>query len=210
VILPESFYARDALEVAPDLLGKVLCHRRRGVLTSGRIVEVEAYLGADDPASHACRGETPRNRAMFGPPGRAYVYFTYGNHFCMNVVTGVEGVASAVLLRALEPIDGIRAMTRRRGRKRLLDLATGPGKLTQAMGIDRGAYGLLLTREPLWIEDRGDGGGEWRRTPRIGIREAVDRRYRFILDASPFVSAPRLGPRTSRRRRIAPPAAGGR
>ncbi len=200
MILPESFYAREALVVAPDLLGKVLCHRRRGVLTAGRIVEVEAYLGCDDPASHAYRGRTPRNSAMFGPPGHAYVYFTYGNHFCMNVVTGRDGEASAVLLRALEPVDGIRAMMRRRGRKRLEDLASGPGRLTQAMRIGRSEYGLSLTREPLWIEDRGDPAGRWIRTPRIGIRVAADRPWRFILEASPFVSAPRLGPR------VLPPA----
>lgn len=201
MILPESFYAREPLAVAPDLLGKVLCHRRRGVLTSGRIVEVEAYLGRDDPASHAYRGETPRNSAMFGPPGRAYVYFTYGNHFCMNVVTGSDGEASAVLIRALEPVDGITAMKRRRGRSRLEDLASGPGRLTQAMGIGRAAYGLSLAREPLWIEDRGEPGGAWLRTPRIGIREAADRPYRFILAASRFVSAPRLGPRRAHRSR---------
>jgi DNA-3-methyladenine glycosylase len=187
--LPREFYARGALEVAPLLLGKVLRHRRRGTVTSGRIVEVEAYLGADDPASHAYAGMTPRNRAMFGPPGHAYVYFTYGNHWCMNVVTDREGVGSGVLLRALEPIEGVALMRRRRGRADLRNLASGPGKLAQAMGINRTCYGLDLTREPLWIEEDGASGRvSWISTPRIGIRQAADRPWRFVLAGSPFVS----------------------
>ena len=191
-ILPSSFYARPALEVAPELLGKILCHRRRGgsggLVTSGRIVEVEAYLGSDDPASHGYRGMTPRNRVMFGPPGRAYVYFTYGNHFCMNVVTGVDGTASAVLIRALEPLTGIPAMRRRRARALLVDLASGPGKLTQALGIGRPCNGLDLTREPLWIRDDGAPAPAFIWTPRIGIREGADRLYRFVVPDSPCIS----------------------
>jgi DNA-3-methyladenine glycosylase len=186
--LPRSFYARPALEVAPELLGKVLCHRRHGALTTGRIVEVEAYLGASDPASHAWRGPTDRNRAMFGPPGRVYVYFTYGNHFCMNVVTDFEGVASAVLIRALQPLEGIDVMQRRRGRDRIVDLASGPGKLAQALAIDRAAYGVDLTAGPLWIEDDGHPGVSWVRTPRIGVSAAADLPYRFVVADSPFVS----------------------
>jgi DNA-3-methyladenine glycosylase len=186
--LPRKFYARGALEVAPELLGKVLCHRRRGVLTSGRIVEVEAYLGAQDPASHAYRGMTERNRAMFGPPGHVYVYFTYGNHFCMNVVTGRDGEASAVLIRALEPLEGIEAMRRRRGRDRMTELASGPGKLAQALAIDRTAYGLDLTREPLWIVDDGSEPPGWVSAPRIGIREAADLPYRFCATGSEYLS----------------------
>lgn len=186
--LPRSFYARGALSVAPDLLGKVICHRRDGVLTAGRIVEVEAYLGSADPASHAWRGPTPRNRAMFGPPGHVYVYFTYGNHFCMNVVTGREGEASAVLIRALEPIEGLESMRQRRGREPLGDLTSGPGKLAQALGIDRAAYGHDLTREPLWIEDDRFAPPEWVATPRIGISAAIDLPYRFVVAGSPFAS----------------------
>ncbi|MFQ5700327.1 MAG: DNA-3-methyladenine glycosylase [Acidobacteriota bacterium] len=204
--LPRSFYDRSALLVAPDLLGKILCHRRGGLLTSGRIVEVEAYLGEGDPASHAFRGPSRRNRAMFGPPGHAYVYFTYGNHFCMNVVTGPDGVASAVLIRALEPVEGIAAMRRRRGRTRIEDLTSGPGKLAQALGIDRDAYGLDLRREPLWICTDGLVPSGCATGPRVGIRAATDRPYRFFLPDSPFVSRPhgarrpRAGGRVTSRR----------
>ena len=194
-ILSRSFYAASALEVAPRLLGKVLCHRRRGVLTTGRILEVEAYMGADDPASHAHRGPTPRNRAMFGHPGHAYVYFTYGNHWCMNVVTDREGVGSGVLIRALEPLGGILAMKRRRGRAEISHLASGPGKLSEAMGIDRSCYGRDLTREPLWIEDDGFQSAAWMATPRIGIRKAADLPYRFVVPGSPFVSRPPIAVR---------------
>ncbi|HEY3177131.1 MAG TPA: DNA-3-methyladenine glycosylase [Candidatus Polarisedimenticolia bacterium] len=186
--LKRSFYRRSALEVAPDLLGKLLCHLKDGVLTSGRIVEVEAYLGAKDPASHAYRGPTQHNRAMFGPAGRAYIYFTYGNHFCMNVVTGEEGVASAVLIRALAPHEGIEVMKRRRDGRPVTGLASGPGKLTAALGIDRRLYGHDLTRKPLWIRDDGEAPARWVRTPRIGIRQAADRLYRFVVAGSPFAS----------------------
>ena len=188
-ILPQSFYARPALEVAPDLLGKILCRRKRGAITSGRIVEVEAYLGEADPASHAYRGLTNRNRAMFGPPGRAYVYFTYGSHHCMNVVTGPEGVAMAVLIRALEPLDGISIMKRRRGRDRIVDLTSGPGKLTEALSIGADDYGRDLTREPLWICEDGVRP-EVARTPRIGISRAENLRFRFAVPGSPCLSRP--------------------
>lgn len=186
-ILHRSFYARSALDVAPELLGKILSHRGRNGLASGRIVEVEAYLGVQDPASHAYRGRTERNRAMFGAPGHAYVYFTYGNHFCMNVVTDREMTASAVLIRALEPLEGIDLMTRRRGGRPLLELASGPGRLAQALGIDRSLYGCDLTRPPLWIREDG-AAPAWVATPRIGIREAADLPYRFVVSGSPFAS----------------------
>jgi len=186
--LSRRFYARSALEVAPELLGKVLCRRRKGVLTSGRIVEVEAYLGAMDPASHAYRGRTERNRAMFGPPGHAYVYFTYGSHFCMNVVTGCPGEASAVLIRALEPLEGIETMSPRRGRRQLSELTSGPGRLAQALAIDRAVYGHDLTREPLWIGPGGRSCPGWVATPRIGISRAAELLYRFVVADSPFVS----------------------
>ena len=196
-VVPRSFYARSPLHVAPDLLGKVLCRERRGVITSGRIVEVEAYLGADDPASHAHRGMTRRNQAMFGPPGHAYVYFTYGSHFCMNVVTGDDGIASAVLIRALEPLDGITAMKRRRGREVVSDLTSGPGKLCQALGIDSALYGHDLTGRPLWIEDDGAAPPSHVRTPRIGISVATELPYRFLVPDSACVSRV-LGPMSAR------------
>ncbi|MGH9866634.1 MAG: DNA-3-methyladenine glycosylase [Candidatus Polarisedimenticolia bacterium] len=195
-ILNRSFYAATALEVAPRLLGKVLCHRRRGVLTAGRILEVEAYMGADDPASHSHMGPTPRNRAMFGPPGHAYVYFTYGNHWCMNVVTDREGIGSGVLIRALEPLEGILAMRRRRRRPELAQLASGPGKLAQAMGIDRACYGRDLTCEPLWIEDDGQPAAAWLATPRIGIRKAAELPWRFVVRDSPYALRTRITART--------------
>ena len=148
--LPRSFYARAAHEVAPDLLGQVLVRIfPDGARASVRIVEVEAY-GPDDPASHAFRGETPRNTVMFGPPGHLYVYFTYGMHHCMNVVTG-EG--SAVLLRAAEPLEGEEEMVVRRGRERPVDLCSGPGRLTQALAVDRRDDGLdLVAGQGLWLE----------------------------------------------------------
>lgn len=190
-MLSKSFYGQSPLVVAPELLGKVLCRARRGVITSGRIVEVEAYLGADDPASHAYRGMTPRNRAMFGPPGHAYVYFTFGVHFCMNVVTGDDGAASAVLIRALEPLEGIPVMRRRRGREAVEDLTSGPGKLCQALGIDRALYGHYLSDKPLWIYDDGYTPPHHARTPRIGISVATDLPYRYLVPDSACVSRAR-------------------
>jgi DNA-3-methyladenine glycosylase len=180
--LPRSFFANSPLEVGPLLLGKVLCHEREGVLTSGRIVEVEAYLGSEDPASHAYHGMTRRNRVMFGPPGHAYVYFTYGKHFCVNAVTDREGVPSALLIRALKPLAGIEAMKERRLRNKERDLTSGPGKLAQALAIDARANGLDLTRRPLWIGDDGGGSGlPYEITRRIGIERGVDLPYRFVV-----------------------------
>jgi len=125
---------------------------------------------------------------MFGPPGHAYVYFTYGNHFCVNAVTGRKGEASAVLIRALEPLEGLATIRRRRSRSRLVDLASGPGKLTQALAIGRGENGADLTREPLWIGDDGSEPPVFVRTPRTGIRMAADSLYRFVVRDSPFAS----------------------
>jgi DNA-3-methyladenine glycosylase len=158
-ILPRSFYARDALELAPELLNKLLVHRHPelGRLVV-RIVEVEAYRGAEDPGSHAYRGRTPRNAVMFGPPGRLYVYFTYGMHWCANVVAASPnpGDASAVLLRAGAPISGLDAMrARRRAARRDRDLCSGPAKLTQALDLVRAHDGADLVRGPVRILDDG-------------------------------------------------------
>jgi DNA-3-methyladenine glycosylase len=153
--LPLSFYARDSREVAPDLLGKILVHDdpARGRVAV-RIVEVEAYCGADDPASHAFRGQTPRNATMFGPPGRLYVYFTYGMHWCANVVCGDDGSASAVLLRAGAPVDGLDVMRERRVKaRRDRDLCAGPARLTQALGLHGEHDGTDLRRGPARILD---------------------------------------------------------
>ncbi len=192
-ILPRSFYHRPTLEVARELLGKTLWRETEEGLTAGRIVEVEAYLGQDDPASHAYRGPTPRSRIMFEDCGRAYVYFSYGSHCCMNVVTERHGTAGAVLLRALEPIAGFALMRRRRGRDRREDLCSGPGKLAQAMGItlrDNGAD-LKLTRSTLTIRE-GRIPLEIGISPRVGISKATDRPFRFFERGSPYVSRVRV------------------
>jgi DNA-3-methyladenine glycosylase len=207
--LSRRFYARPVLVVARALLGRVLRHDGPGGRTSGRIVEVEAYRGADDPASHAFRGETVRNRVMFGPPGHAYVYFTYGMHYCVNLVTGPAGRADAVLIRALEPLEGLALMRRRRGVSELERLARGPGCVTRALGLDRRHDGLDLTHGPLVVESGRPerGGARVARGPRIGIRVAVERPWRFWLAGHTCVSGPRgvlsgrtLGVRRGRRR----------
>ncbi|MFI5370764.1 MAG: DNA-3-methyladenine glycosylase [Candidatus Eisenbacteria bacterium] len=194
--LPRRFFRRPVLVVARALLGRVLVHDTASGRASGRIVEVEAYRGADDPASHAFRGPTARNRVMFGPPGHAYVYFTYGMHHCVNLVAGPAGSAGAVLIRALEPIEGIPLMRRRRGIRELERLARGPGCVTQALGIDRRQDGADVTRGPLVVLGRPAelGGHRVARGPRIGIRRAAERPWRFWLAGHPCVSGRRGGP----------------
>lgn len=177
----------DALDVARRLLGARLVRVTGGVRRSGRIVETEAYR-ADDPAAHSFRGQTPRNRSMFGSPGLAYVYFTYGSCFCVNVVCEPEGVGAAVLMRALEPEEGLDAMAAARGRDR--DLTNGPGRLCQALGIDRELDGVdLLAGELLFLE-AGEPVPESlvARTPRIGISRAQDLPWRFALRNNRHVS----------------------
>jgi len=191
--LPRSFYSRDPLVVARALLGRLLVYDSPDGRVSGRIVETEAYRGADDPASHACRGRTPRNAVMFGPAGHAYVYFTYGMHHCLNVVTGVEGRASAVLVRALEPEDGAGLMRARRGTAGSARLASGPGNVARALGLTRAHDGLDLVAGPLWISDQPPrrGGRRIAQGPRIGIRVGLDRDWRCLLVGHPCVTAPR-------------------
>ncbi len=178
--LPRAFFARDAEIVAPQLLNKVF---RFGDCV-GRIVEVEAYR-QDDPASHSYRGRTPRNATMFGPPGHLYVYFTYGMHFCANVVTGSSGDGQAVLIRGVVPLEGLEAMrSRRAAARRDSDLANGPGKLCQALAIDRSHDGIDLCARGA---DRGiadDGVAPPplpKVTPRIGIRLARERMWRWLV-----------------------------
>ena len=185
-ILPRRFYDRATVEVARELLGKVMVHGATG----GIIVETEAYLGLDDQASHAFRGITPRSKVMFGPPGRAYVYFIYGMYECINVVTERDGKAGAVLIRALEPLFGIDLMqVRRPAAKRLRDLASGPGKLTLAMGITRVLNGADFTHGSLVIRDRrGAKPFEIVAGPRIGITKCADWPLRFTIAESEFVS----------------------
>ncbi|NNM33421.1 MAG: DNA-3-methyladenine glycosylase [Gemmatimonadetes bacterium] len=185
--LLRNFFARPTLEVAPDLLGHIIVVRTTRTLLAARLVEVEAYLGVgEDPASHAQRGETPRNLQMFETPGRLYVYFTYGMHHCMNVVCESEGRAGAVLLRAGEPLAGESLMARRRGRKGL-DLANGPAKLCQALGIDRRHDGLDLVTGPVGIWP-GTPPDAIERSSRVGIRQGTDLLFRFFDPSSPHIS----------------------
>lgn len=193
-----AFFARDTLQVARDLLGARLVRLYEGQRLSGIIVECEAYIGQDDTACHASRGRTPRNAVMFGPPGHAYVYFTYGMHWMLNVVTEPEGFPAAVLVRALEPQEGLEAMRRlrsARGRPRTdADLTSGPAKLTQALAIDGTFNGAdLVLGEVLWLE-RGEPVPEEQvgRGPRVGIPYADERDrqapWRFWVRGSPFLS----------------------
>ncbi|NLM29090.1 MAG: DNA-3-methyladenine glycosylase [Methanomicrobiales archaeon] len=194
MILPPSFYERDTVTVAKDLLGCLLVHREEAA-TMGWIVEVEAYL-RDDPAAHSYRGETPRNQAMFGPAGHAYVYRIYGLHTCFNVVTGPEGTGEAVLVRALEPAGGIGLMQARRGTDDPFALTSGPGKLTQALNITMDLDGRSLSGGPLeiWSPESLPGrrvegaGGEIVQTTRIGITKAADLPLRFYLKGSRYIS----------------------
>jgi len=185
-ILPRRFYARGATDVAQDLLGKYLIHQDTG----GIIVETEAYLGLKDAASHAYCGPTDRNRVMFGPPGHAYVYFIYGMYECVNVVCEKKGEAGAVLIRAVEPRIGIELMrTRRPGAKRLRDIASGPGKLTIAMGITRALNGAdLLTSDLTVREAIASEPFEITAGPRIGITKCADWPLRFTITGNEFVS----------------------
>jgi DNA-3-methyladenine glycosylase len=195
--LPRSFYDRPVLAVARDLLGAIVV--RDGVRL--RLTEVEAYDGENDPASHAFRGKTPRNAVMFGPPGHAYVYFTYGMHFCVNLVCGPAGVASAVLLRAGEVVAGSDIVAQRRPRSTARDLARGPARLTQALAIGREFDGAEVTRTGSGLcVVAGDPVAELavRRGPRVGISQAIDRPWRLWIDGDPSVSAYR--PHVARRR----------
>lgn len=176
--LPREFYIQDTISAARALVGKLLVHGTPEGVISGRIVETEAYLRGD-PACHANRGMTERNRVMFGPPGHAYVYFTYGMHFCMNAVTQPEGEAEAVLIRALQPIDGIELMGRNRKVTEPRNLCSGPGKLTQVLGLNRAHNGLDLTDSCLIIADDGEDAGEIVVTTRIGTKVFMDKPWRF-------------------------------
>ncbi len=200
--LPRDFFARDHVTVAKDLIGKLLWRASEEGLTVVKIVETEAYGGADDPGSHGYRGMTRRNATMFGPPGRAYVYFTYGMHHCLNVVTGDDGQCSAVLIRAGEPIAGIWLMYDRRGVDDLYDLTSGPARLAQAMAIDRSMDGADLCDSEIGISAAApsgcasgdDGETEAARVvaaPRVGLSRDGGQLWRFCLEGCRFVSRPR-------------------
>lgn len=187
-----DFYAQPTLEVARRLIGTLLVHESPRGRLSGRIVEAEAYIAPEDAACHAYRGETPRNRVMFGPPAHAYVYVSYGMHDMLNVVTEEVGIAAAVLIRAVEPVEGIAMMAQNRGFDasvaRPRNLTNGPGRLCQAMGIGRALNGSDLTRAPLYILPAAGDDLPLVQTTRIGITRSVELPWRFYLLGSPDVS----------------------
>ena len=219
--LSARFFNRDAAIVARELLGKLLVRRYQSELLVGRVVEAEAYLGQIDPAAHAFAGQTPRNAVLFGPPGVAYVYFIYGNHYCLNVSCMPAGSAGCVLFRALEPVSGLSTMAKLRGLDlrgndlcapelttltklaspavkphRLRSISSGPGRLTQAMAITRQAHnGMALTsaRSELFLADDGWRPERIAVTPRINVTKAADQLLRFLIAGNPFVSAKRIG-----------------
>jgi DNA-3-methyladenine glycosylase len=200
--LLRDFYSRDPRLVSRDLLGKILVRRQRGKplasrILAGRIVEVEAYLGVDDPAAHSASGRTLRNAVLFGPPGHSYVYFIYGNHFCFNVSCLPDGEAGGVLFRALEPVAGIEGMAEARGLNLengdgdLRKLTSGPGRLAQAFGITRerdNEKDLTSRRSDLFIADDASRPGRIEITPRIGLTKAVAHPLRYIISGNQFVS----------------------
>lgn len=198
--LNEEFFDRDPRRVARALLGKLLVRRTPEGVIAGRIVETEAYLGKDDPASHSFIGKTPRNEVMFGPPGFAYVYFIYGMHFCLNVTCRREGVAGAVLFRAMEPVAGVEEMAEARGvsvarESDLLKISSGPGRMAEALGVTRerdNGKNFVSARSDLRI---GEDGYRVRRviaTTRIGIVKAADLQLRYLIAGNRFVSGPKL------------------
>ncbi|MFO7867377.1 MAG: DNA-3-methyladenine glycosylase [Candidatus Aminicenantes bacterium] len=182
-----GFLNKPASEAAPKLLGCRLVHESPEGITSGKIVETEAYL-ENDPASHSHNGRTPRNEVMFGPSGRAYVYFTYGMHYCFNVVTGKPGEGEAVLIRALEPLEGFSLMMKRRAQEERKKLCSGPAKLVQAMGITPGHNGRDLSQGRLRLIDAERRDFDVVCTMRIGIKKGADTPLRFYIKNSPFVS----------------------
>lgn len=197
--MPREFYNRDPRRVSRDLLGKVLVRRERRKLLAARIVEVEAYLGEDDLAAHAAVGRTARNAVLFGPPGHAYVYFIYGNYYCLNVSCLPDGVAGGILFRALEPLSGIQEMARLRGisvdsNHDLRKLTSGPGRLAEAFGITRerdNGKDLTSADADLFIADDGYRVRRILTTARIGITKAAELPLRYVIAGNEFVSGPK-------------------
>jgi DNA-3-methyladenine glycosylase len=197
--LPREFYDRDPRRVCRELLGKVLVRNERRKYLTARIVEVEAYLGKNDGASHSFIGRTARNAVLFGPPGYAYVYFIYGTHYCLNVSCLPDGVAGGILFRALEPLEGIEAMAKARGielngARGLRNLTSGPGRLAEAFEITRerdNGKDLTSADSDLFIADDGYRVGRVLTTPRIGVTKAAERPWRYVIAGNPFVSGPK-------------------
>jgi DNA-3-methyladenine glycosylase len=191
VKIPRSFYEQNTLDVARQLLGKYLVREHSDGLAIGRIVETEAYIGPDDKACHASRGRTPRTEVMFGQAGHAYVYLIYGFHYMLNIVTEAIDLPAAVLVRAVEPSEGIALMQSRRGTQQLRGLASGPGKLCQAFAIDRKLNGGDLCGDVIYLEDRGEPVPKVMTTARIGVEYAGKwkrKPWRFLVRDSEFVS----------------------
>jgi DNA-3-methyladenine glycosylase len=186
--LPRSFFERYTPSVAKDLIGCRLVRVIDDARLAGIIVETEAYRGRDDPASHAFRGRTKRNEVMFGEAGHAYVYFTMGMHYCLNVTTERPGEAGAVLLRAVEPVEGADEMALNRGPRRGGHIADGPGRLTEAMDIDKRLNGEDLVTSPALFIEGGSRQGRIMRSARVGISRGTERRWRFFAAESRFVS----------------------
>jgi DNA-3-methyladenine glycosylase len=186
--LNRSFYLRPTLDVARDLIGKYLVYKSGKNILSARLVEVEAYIGEDDPACHAAVGRTKRNEVMYGPGGFSYIYFIYGMYYCLNVVTEKKGFPAAVLIRAAEPVDGIAILKRNYGLTRTTRLTDGPGKLCKAFNLTRRQNNLDLTGSRLYLEDRHDGAARIESSERIGIKKGTDRKWRFFDSESIYVS----------------------
>lgn len=198
-LLPRLFFNRDPCEVCPELLGKLIVRREGRKLLAGRVVEVEAYLGTDDLAAHAAAGRTARNSVIFGPPGHAYVYFIYGVHYCLNISCLPDGEAGCILVRALEPVKGIEEMARARGiagldlnaTRNLRQLASGPGKLCQALGITQprdNGKDMASRQSDLQVMKDGYQVERVVVTPRIGITKSADMPLRYMIAGNPFVS----------------------
>lgn len=202
-LLHREFFARDAVTVARELLGKLLVRRDGRKLLAGRLVEAEAYLGTVDPAAHSYYGRTLRNAVLFGPAGRVYVYFIYGNHYCTNVSCMAEGQPEGVLFRALEPVFGLHEMAQARGIElsrepsvaQLRLISSGPGRMSEALDITRprdNGKDFTSSRSDLWIADDGYRPKRIAVTARIGIKKAIDEPLRFLIAGNPFVSGPRV------------------
>lgn len=205
--LPAVFFDRDPREVAPDLLGCVFLSRSGGTETGGVIVETEAYLGSDDPGSHAAtKGVTKRNAVMYGRPGTVYVYFTYGNHHMLNLVCCPDGIAGAVLVRALEPVCGVATMSARRGGRNGRDIANGPGKLAAALGVDLTDNGTSLATGRLIVYDGAVPSADIAVSGRVGLSAGHDLHLRYYVRANEFVSKGRTGPPAGSRRTDTRPA----
>ena len=187
--LPKKFYTQSAIKLAQNLIGMQINRKMRDQIISGIIVDAEAYTGENDPASHAYKGKTRRTEVMFDEGGKAYVYFTYGNHYCFNIVAGKKGKAGAVLIRGVEPIQGIEIMKKNRATDNFYNLTNGPGKFAKAFGIDKSLYGEDLTGDLIYLTKPSlNKKVKVTKSKRIGITRNTEKLYRFFMKDNPFVS----------------------